>query len=214
MIKHLFFVITFFISISAFSQADHSWKLLSSDSTSIDTARAEKKLARIKRREARKLKNTRPYDALAPSKAAFYSAVLPGLGQAYNGQYWKIPIVYGALGTGIGIAIWNQNQFDDLRDIYKNRLLGITTDRFFDQENNVAIVSDESLVSAFENFEQQRDLSILISVGIYVLNIIDANVTAHLQQYNLNKNLTLNPKIDLGDFTNGPNYGLSLGYTF
>ena len=42
-----------------------------------------------------------PYDPLSPARAAFYSAVLPGLGQAYNGKYWKIPIVYTALGVGV-----------------------------------------------------------------------------------------------------------------
>ena len=176
---------------------------------------SEKKQKRLRHKEARVSKKIKPYNPLTPTKAAFYSAILPGLGQAYTGKYWKIPIVYGALGTGIGIAIWNQRNFNEVRENFKNRLLGINTGRFNAvDEDGEFIIPDESLVSAFENSESQRDLAILISVGIYVLNIIDANVTAHLQQYNLNKDLTLNPQIKLDDYRNGPSYGLSLNYSF
>lgn len=178
------------------------------------SAKELKKLARIEKREIRRQKNIRPYNALAPSKAAFYSAVLPGLGQAYTGKYWKIPIVYGALGTGIGIAIWNQNRYDEVRDIYKDRLRGITTDRFFDQENNRPLLSTNTLVQAQKSFKKQQELSILITLGLYVLNIVDANVTAHLQQYNLNDKLSVNPKIEIDDLQSNPNYGLAFQYNF
>ena len=180
----------------------------------IYSAKELKKIARFEKREARRIKNIRPYNALAPSKAAFYSAVLPGLGQAYTGKYWKIPIVYGALGTGIGIAIWNQNRYDEVRDIYKDRLRGITTDRFFDQENNRPLLSINTLVQAQKSFKKQQELSILITLGLYVLNIVDANVTAHLQQYNLNDKLSVNPKIEVNDLQSNPNYGLAFQYNF
>ena len=212
MIKHIILLFTLFISLSSLSQKKDSLNIISVDSIAIK--KSLKKQARLERRDARELRNIRPYDALAPSKAAFYSAVLPGLGQAYTGKYWKIPIVYGALGTGIGIAVWNQNNYDEIRDIYKNRLLGITTDKFYDQINDEPIVTDEALVSAFESYQKQKELSILFTVILYALNIIDANVTAHLQQYNLNEKLTLNPHIELDDFVTGPNYGLSLSYSF
>ena len=55
---------------------------------------------------------------LAPAKAAFYSAILPGLGQAYNKRYWKIPIVYAALGAGVYFIIDNNKKYNDYRDIY------------------------------------------------------------------------------------------------
>ena len=210
--KHFIILFTLLFSLNVFAQKENGIKIISVDSTV--QKKSSKKQERLARREAREIRNIRPYNALAPSKAAFYSAVLPGLGQAYTGKYWKIPIVYGALGTGIGIAIWNENQFNEIRDIYKNRLLGITTDRFFDQETGEAIVSNDALVSAFENHQKQKELSILITVIIYALNIIDANVTAHLQQYNLNKNLAVNPQFKLDDFVTGPNYGLSLSYSF
>ena len=60
--------------------------------------------------------------ALRPSKATFYSAVLPGLGQAYNKKYWKIPIVYGALATGLYFYNQNDNDYKRYRNAYKRRL--------------------------------------------------------------------------------------------
>ena len=59
------------------------------------------------------------YNPLAPAKAAFYSAILPGLGQAYNKKYWKIPLVYGALGSGIYFYNNNNKNYNRLRDANK-----------------------------------------------------------------------------------------------
>ena len=70
----------------------------------------------------------KPIDPLRPSKAAFYSAILPGAGQAYNKKYWKIPIVWGAIGTGIYFYVRNDKQFDRYRNAYKRRLAGFTDD--------------------------------------------------------------------------------------
>jgi hypothetical protein len=63
-------------------------------------------------------------DPLTPAKAAFYSAILPGLGQAYNKKYWKIPLVYGAIGTSLYFYIDNNKKYHDYRDEYKRRLEG------------------------------------------------------------------------------------------
>ena len=63
-------------------------------------------------------------DPLTPAKAAFYSAILPGLGQAYNKKYWKIPIVYGAIGTSMYFYLDSQKSYNQYRDEYKRRLEG------------------------------------------------------------------------------------------
>jgi len=60
-------------------------------------------------------------DPLTPAKAAFYSAVLPGLGQAYNKKYWKIPLVYGAIGTSLYFYITSNAKYQDYRGAYKQR---------------------------------------------------------------------------------------------
>ena len=80
-------------------------------------------------------------DPLTPARAAFYSAILPGLGQAYNKKYWKIPLVYAALGTGIYFFIDNTNEYNKYRDVYKRRLAGFTDDEFQG-------ISDDALIRA------------------------------------------------------------------
>ena len=68
-------------------------------------------------------------DPLTPAKAAFYSAILPGLGQAYNKKYWKIPLVYAGIGTSLYFYIDNNRKYNQYRDAYKRRLEGYTDDK-------------------------------------------------------------------------------------
>ena len=69
-------------------------------------------------------------DILRPSKAAFYSAVLPGLGQVYNKKAWKVPIVYAAIGVSAYAYDFNKKKFWSYRDAYKRRKAGFTDDQF------------------------------------------------------------------------------------
>ena len=159
-------------------------------------------------------KNTsRALDPLRPAKAAFYSAVLPGLGQAYNKKFWKIPIVYGAIGTGLYFYLDNNKLYKQYRNAYKRRLAGFTDDEFYGPVDT-PFLSDEALIRAQRTLKRNKELSMLVTVGLYVLNIIEANVDAHLLQYNLDENLALKPFMDF----NNPNYttqiGLSLNIKF
>lgn len=110
---------------------------------------------------------------------------MPGLGQVYNKRYWKVPIVYGAIGSGIYFYDWIKKEYDRYRGIYKRRLAGFTDDEFYlDSEGNQLTtprVSDQSLREAQKFYQRNKDLSLLVTVGLYVLNIIDANVDAHLK---------------------------------
>ena len=159
-------------------------------------------------------KNTsRALDPLRPAKAAFYSAVLPGLGQAYNKKYLKIPIVYAAIGTGLYFYLDNNKLYKQYRNAYKRRLAGFTDDEFYGP-GDTPFLSDEALIRAQRTLKRNKELSMLVTVGLYVLNIIEANVDAHLLQYNLDENLALKPFMDF----NNPNYttqiGLSLDIKF
>ena len=147
--------------------------------------------------------------ALRPSKATFYSAVLPGLGQAYNKKYWKIPIVYGALATGIYFYDLNNKEYNRYRNAYKRRLGGFSDDEFFGNGPN-PLISNDGLIRAQNTYKRNKELSILITIGIYVLNIIDANVDAHLRQYNLNENLSIKPLIEFDEIRSNSSFGLSL----
>lgn len=147
--------------------------------------------------------------ALRPSKATFYSAVFPGLGQVYNKKYWKVPIVYGALGAGIYFYNQNNKDYNRYRNAYKRRLAGFTDDEFYGNGQYPAI-SNDGLIRAQNTLKRNKELSILVTVGLYILNIIDANVDAHLLQYNLDDNLTLEPKINYNEIQNKSNFGISL----
>ena len=93
------------------------------------------------------------------------------MGQAYNKKYWKIPIVYAAIGTGVGIYAYNNKNYHNYRDEYKRRLAG-TEDKNDPKYN---YLSDQQLISAQKQFQKNRDLSLMITIGIYILNIVDAN---------------------------------------
>lgn len=164
------------------------------------------------------VKASNPINPLAPAKAAFYSALLPGLGQAYNKKYWKIPIVYAALGTGVFFYIDNNKQYNRYRDAFKSRLAGFETDEFyFDAFGNKLEeprVTLDGLQRAQRLFRRNQEVSLLISIGLYALNIIDANVDAHLLQYNVDENLTLTPHYKFNDINASNNVGLSLNFNF
>lgn len=163
----------------------------------------------------KKEKDYKPYNALAPAKAAFYSAILPGLGQAYNGKYWKIPIAYAGLGAGIYFVIDNDKQLDRYRSAYKRRLAGFNDDEFSNPiPGGNPRVSTDGLIRAQKFYRRNKELAILVTAGIYALNIIDANVDAHLQQFNVSEDLSLRPAVNFDQFTGKAGYGLGLNFNF
>jgi len=158
---------------------------------------------------------------LAPSKAAFYSAVLPGLGQIYNKRYWKVPIVYAVIGTGVYAYTYNNDLYDRFRTAFKRRQAGFTDDEFYDINGDNAAGADpdldtDDLERQQENYQQDRDLALVITIAMYALNIIDANVDAHLKQFNIDEDLSMDvqPYLDLDPITNNPNYGIAFTIKF
>ena len=143
---------------------------------------------------------------LAPAKAAFYSAILPGLGQAYNKKYWKIPLVYGAIGTSLYFYSDNNKKYHQYRDAYKKRLAG--------EEDEFGFLDNGRLIAAQRFYQRNRDLSLLITGIFYILNIVDANVDAHLMQFNVNDNLSLAPDVYQNEINYKPNVGLTFNYRF
>ena len=150
-------------------------------------------------------------DPLSPAKAAFYSAIIPGLGQVYNKSYWKVPIVYGAIGTGVYFYIRNSNEYDRYRDAYKRRIDGYRDDEFYGDPNNERPrYSDDALRRAQNFYRRNKEMSLLITIGLYALNIIEANVDAHLKQFNVDEHLSLHPYIQMNQWDNRPQFGISL----
>lgn len=160
-----------------------------------------------------------PIDPLSPAKAAFYSAILPGLGQAYNKKYWKIPVIYVALGIGIYFYIDNNNEYNRYRDTFKRRLAGFDDDEFWGTDINdnplsTPSISNDALIRAQRFLNRNREVSLLITLGIYALNIIDANVDAHLLQYNVDENLAIKPHFNFNELDATTNLGLTLNFQF
>jgi hypothetical protein len=165
----------------------------------------------IKEADTLKL-NMNELDILAPSKAAFYSAILPGLGQAYNKKYWKIPIVYGALGTSTYLYIKNNDDYNRARDAFK--LMKEGKPHEFDGQNGNITLTEDALIRAQERFKKDRDLSLLVTVGLYALQILEASVNAHLQQHNVDNNLSLSPKLIRDTTRNKSFLGASINFKF
>jgi hypothetical protein len=153
----------------------------------------------------------RPLDVLAPSKAAFYSAILPGLGQAYNKKYWKVPLVYAAIGIPTYLFITNDRELDLYRDEYKKRLAGYQQGRDSDPYPSV---SKDGLIRAQQQLRRNKELALLLAIGMYALNIVDANVDAHLLQFNVDEDLSLRPHFKYDEMENTTNLGLTLNFKF
>lgn len=123
----------------------------------------------------------------SPRKAAIYSAVLPGLGQAYNKKYWKIPVIYAAAGgLTYGVIFWQQT-YMDYRKAYRIRMDNdpTTIDKY------QGALNDASLLSYTQVSHRYRDLTIFGTTVLYLLNIIDASVDAHLFTFDVSDDLSL-----------------------
>ena len=155
---------------------------------------------------------------LAPSKAAFLSAVFPGLGQIYNKRYWKVPIVYGALGAAVYGYTFNHNQYTRVRTAFKRRQAGFIDDEFYDPNGTGSgpLLGLDDLQNEQEQYQTDRDLLLVVCIALYALNIVDANVDAHLKQFNVDDDLSfdMQPFLDLDPVTNSPNYGMAMVIRF
>ena len=119
---------------------------------------------------------------LDPSRAALLSAVLPGLGQAYNKKYWKIPIVWGGLFLGIYLA----NFYNDQLQLWRGELFLYING----QPTNPAIprLRVEQIV---QRYRRDRDQTTIYTFMWYGLNIVDAHVDAYLREFSVNDDLAL-----------------------
>ncbi len=152
------------------------------------------------------------YNPLTPARAAFYSAIVPGLGQIYNKDYWKLPIVYGALGTSLYYYSINNTSYKRYRTAFKLREAGLQDE--FTLANGTELISREGLMSAQRTLKQNRDTSLLTFAGLYVLQILEASVSAHLLQFNVNDKISFDPQIYKEPTSDDTFVGLSFKFKF
>ena len=146
----------------------------------------------------------------SPKKASIFSACLPGLGQAYNRKYWKIPLVYAGLG-GFGYLTWfNNGLYHDYKDEYIFRTANPG------QQINFTDYSDSQVKEQVDFYRRYRDLSVILVAAFYTLNIVDANVDAHLFTFDVSNDLSLNisPSIPYSSTITAGSFGLSLTLKF
>lgn len=145
----------------------------------------------------------------SPQKAALYSAVLPGSGQIYNRKFWKLPIVYGGIGASTFFIIRNHQNYRQYRNEYLYRINnGVNGDE------ELSIYSDANLLTLQDQYRRWRDLSVVVLFAVYVLQIVDATVDAHLMQFDVSDNLSLrfNPRLEWNRTTLTPSMGITLKF--
>jgi len=125
-------------------------------------------------------------NAHSPKKATILSAVLPGAGQFYNKKYWKMPIIYAGFGTLGYFLSANQTRYNN----YKNALLYRTDDDPLTIDKYPEF-SNEGLLQAKNYYRRNVELSYIFTVVLYVLNIVDATVDAHLYDFDISDDLSL-----------------------
>lgn len=152
-----------------------------------DTSKIQKQKLSINSLDSLKVKQLKTIPKYhSPKKAALFSMVLPGLGQAYNKKYWKLPVIYvGAAGLSYLIN-FEQTNYIKYRTAYKYRIDGdpLTID------NYVGKYTDESLNNLQTFYHRYRDLSVIAAATLYLLNIIDASVDAHLFTFDVSDDLS------------------------
>lgn len=152
-------------------------------------------------------------------KATTLSTICPGAGQIYNKSYWRVPIIVGGLASTIYTIDWNNRGYQRFKTAYNLRV---------DYDNNPDKYPNGSadefrgnytatfLKNLKDSYRRNRDLCILLTAGIYLLNILDAHVDAHLQDYDISDDLTMNmePYFDVTPVGSKPTMGLSLNFKF
>jgi len=142
------------------------------------------------------------YDSMnlkhSPRTAAIRSAIVPGLGQIYNKKYWKLPIVYGALGGCAGVFAYNFNNYKDTRFAYRvkyNMRVNRTDSALFVQINPLLKPLDEESLRYYrDQFRRDIDYSVLFFMILWGLNVVDATVDAHLKSFDVGPDLSFQLK--------------------
>lgn len=146
------------------------------------------------------------YKSLTPKRVAFYSALIPGMGQYKNKQYWKMPIVYVGLGVATYFVIDNQKEYNYYRQIYAGRLSN--KPEAFEEMPEYSM---ETLRRARDFYRKNMEISIILGVVAYGVQILDALIFAHLKDFDISDDLSFRIK---SSSLNQKGIGLGLALSF
>lgn len=163
--------------------------------------------------------NYKTNDVSHVKKATTLSTICPGAGQIYNKSYWRVPIVIGGMASTIYTIDWNNRGYKRFKTAYALRV-----DYDKNPEKYPGGAADEFrgaysatfLKNLKDSYRRNRDLCILLTAGVYMLQIIDAHVDAHLQDYDISDNLTMNlePYVDYLPVESQPLFGVNMSFKF
>ena len=142
----------------------------------------------------------------SPKKAAIYSAILPGTGQVYTKKYWKVPIIY----AGILSSAYYINENNKKYNLYKSAAINSINNNSSNQIVNGNDYSYSELKILKDYYRRNREISYFSFIAVYVLNVVDASVGAHLYHFNVSDDISLN----ITPFSNFNNQGLNLSLNF
>ena len=151
----------------------------------------------------------------SPRTAAIRSAIFPGLGQIYNKKYWKLPIIYGALGVTAGVFVYNLNYYKRFRYAYRVLATGDTANygnvhpdlQFFLRRGDL-----NGLQYRRDEFRRDIDYSVLVFLLFWGLNVVDASVDAHLKSFDVSPDLSLRFKAGYSDLARTNGFSLVLAF--
>ena len=152
-------------------------------------------------------------------KATTLSTIFPGAGQIFNKSYWRVPILWGGIASTIYTIDWNNRGYQRFKTAYSLKI---------DYEKNPSkypngapdefrgAYSSTFLKNLKDSYRRNRDLCIILTAGVYLLNILDAHVDAHLQDYDISDDLSMNiePYFDYTTVNTQPVYGLNMSLKF
>lgn len=151
----------------------------------------------------------------SPHKASLRSAILPGWGQIYNRSYWKLPIVYGALGVTAYVFVDNLKTYRELKFAYAARYAAETLLDSADYKKLKSIyqrIDMNSIRSSRDEFRRYVDYSVLVFAIFWALNVIDASVDAHLKSFDVSPDLGLRFKAGYSDMARTNGFGIVLSF--
>jgi len=154
--------------------------IFSSSFAQVDSAQVAADSAALAKAQHKKLYQ-------GPKRAGMLSAILPGLGQAYNGKYWKIPIIYAAFGGGAYIYISNSQNYNIYRNALRNSVSDSTGYAIVDGQKQ----SSSQLSTQKAQYKKNRDIGVIVMAVVYIFNIVDASVDAHLKTFDISDDLSL-----------------------
>ncbi len=201
----ILFLFAVIISLRTVAQNDSTTKVNNGKEILLDTLQPKKDSA-TKQLAKKDSLIVKKHD---PQRATIRSAIIPGWGQAYNHEYWKIPIVYGALAIPTSLFIYNNKWYQETKKAY-DILVNNDTAKFDEIDPKLQGLSPETLQYYRNGFRQSRDYSVLFFLLVWGLNVADATVFAHLKDFNVSDDLSMQIQPDYNIDTKTPSLSVAL----